>query len=70
MKTPSLIADDRLLIYAGAEGDVSPVDANSITWRSIQIPTMYLSENWPVRVSSYRLKGLIILVPLVCIHEC
>lgn len=49
IRTPFLLADDRILIFSGADIDMtSPLNSNM--WQVVQVPNMYLTDNWPIKV--------------------
>jgi hypothetical protein len=37
IRNPFLVSDSHLFVYNGLEGDISPLRANSLTWKSIQV---------------------------------
>ncbi|GAB5586829.1 WD40 repeat protein [Umbelopsis nana] len=51
--------DDRLLLYNGGDHQESSatIDPDSISWSHISLPTMYISEHWPIRYASIDSEG-------------
>ncbi|KAJ3395056.1 hypothetical protein HDU92_006256, partial [Lobulomyces angularis] len=53
-----LVSDDKLLLHEANIGDsFGYLDSNLVLWDSIQIPVMYLGENWPIRHCSVNSTG-------------
>ena len=45
-----LIASDRLLIYDGiSEEDSQAIGMDPLDWLNVQIPSVYIAANWPIR---------------------
>ncbi|KAG2181824.1 hypothetical protein INT44_008640 [Umbelopsis vinacea] len=53
-KNGLLQMDDRLLLYNGGDHQESSttIDPDSVSWSHISLPTMYISEHWPIRYAS------------------
>eukprot|EP00158_Paraphelidium_tribonemae_P008563 Partr_v1_DN28612_c0_g1_i5_m50199 putative protein RIC1 homolog len=49
MRHPFLIGDDRLLIHSGTDVDSSPFNNKTMVWQVVQIPAIYMGENWPIK---------------------
>ena len=37
IRAPFLLADDRILLYSGADDDMSPISANAAVWQVVQV---------------------------------
>ncbi|KAI8927288.1 RIC1-domain-containing protein [Entophlyctis helioformis] len=57
-----LLQDDRLLLYEGLYTDVDATSLDPMNWETIQIPSVYLAENWPIRYVSINSAGHFIAV--------
>ena len=59
----SLICTDRLLIYDGINKDDSvAVGMDPLDWIQIQVPIVYISNNWPIRLAVANKSGTAIAV--------
>ncbi|CAG8465384.1 5719_t:CDS:10 [Paraglomus occultum] len=55
--------DDRLLLYRGGDQeDLSAINPDAIVWQHIQIPIMYISDNWPIKYASISSDGRYIAI--------
>ena len=52
MRHPFLIGDNQLLLHSGTDVDSSPFSVNSTVWQVVQIPNLYITENWPVKYAA------------------
>nr|KAJ3422636.1 hypothetical protein HK105_007190 [Polyrhizophydium stewartii] len=52
-----LLLEDRLLMYEGLYTDVNASSLDPMNWETIQIPNVYLAENWPIRYISVNSTG-------------
>jgi hypothetical protein len=45
-----MLGSDRILLYTGLQSGASPNSVDPVNWETIHIPTLYLTENWPMKV--------------------
>lgn len=61
---PMLQTGERLLIYRGYDQDDNTMISqdSSVLWHSVQVPSSYLAENWPIRSSVLSADGRYVAV--------
>ncbi|KNC98616.1 uncharacterized protein SPPG_09360 [Spizellomyces punctatus DAOM BR117] len=52
-----LVQDDKLLLYEGNYWDFDVMNLDMPQWDTIQIPTMYITQNWPIKHTSINSTG-------------
>ncbi|KAJ3300440.1 hypothetical protein HK104_000498 [Borealophlyctis nickersoniae] len=57
-----LLCDDRLMMYEGNHSDFDVMNLDVSQWETVQIPTMYITENWPVRSAAVNSTGHFIAI--------
>ncbi|KAK6099652.1 WD40 repeat protein [Batrachochytrium dendrobatidis] len=57
-----LLLDDRLLMYEGLHSDTNVTSLDPMGWETIQIPNVYISDNWPIRYVSLNSSGKFIAI--------
>jgi hypothetical protein len=55
VRNPLLLSEDRLFIYIGSNDDWSVETSSS--WQTIPIPSLYLSDNWPINIVASNSSG-------------
>jgi hypothetical protein len=59
-----LVSDSTVMLHESNIGNsFGYLDTNLVTWDSVQIPVIYLAENWPIRVC------FVSKLTLVCLAE-
>ncbi|KAH9249191.1 hypothetical protein BASA81_013091 [Batrachochytrium salamandrivorans] len=57
-----LLLDDRLLMYEGLHSDMNATTLDPMGWETIQIPNVYIADNWPISYVSLNASGNFIAV--------
>ncbi|KAI8806108.1 RIC1-domain-containing protein [Cladochytrium replicatum] len=52
-----LVCDDRILLYEGNNKEFDVMNLDLVQWDTLQIPVMYITQNWPIRYATISPSG-------------
>ncbi|KAI8805518.1 RIC1-domain-containing protein [Cladochytrium replicatum] len=52
-----LVCDDRILLYEGNNKEFDVMNLDLVQWDTLQIPVMYITQNWPIRYATVSPSG-------------
>ncbi|KAJ1569295.1 hypothetical protein HK096_003564, partial [Nowakowskiella sp. JEL0078] len=52
-----LVSEDRLLLFEGNNHEFDVMNLDLVQWDTVQIPVMYITENWPIKCAAMNATG-------------